>query len=150
MKIEFNKPDGSNLEQEESDNTENKTSADFLPDNRKKILTTGLFGTSSIVLFLFVLAVCGFIYFTMGLFVIQPIGAIPEGTTVVYWRHGTKLPFVSSADGLLLEKGEGISLLSRGLVLSAVAKLMEDRRIMNLPYSETLYLAFTGGVQFEK
>jgi hypothetical protein len=44
-----------------------------------------------------------FVYFTTGLFVIQPIGALPEGATVWYWRFDTSLPFISSTDGLLLE-----------------------------------------------
>jgi hypothetical protein len=103
----------------------------------------------AITLLVFFLTV-GFVYSTMGLFVVQPIGAIPEGTTVLYWRYDTKLPFISSADGLLLEKGQGVSLFGRGIVLGAIGKLMEERKIMNLPYSKTLYLISTGGKEFEK
>ena len=92
----------------------------------------------------------GFFYSTMGLFVVQPIGAIPEGTTILYWRYDTKLPFISSADGLLLEQGQGVSLLGRGIVLGAIGELMEERKITNLPYSRTIYLISTGGKEFEK
>lgn len=99
---------------------------------------------------LFILLFCGFVYFTMGLFVVQPIGAIPEGTTVLYWRLGTNLPFISSADGIILETGQGVSLLSRGIVLGTVGGVIKDRKIANFPYSESLYLISTGGTQFEK
>ncbi len=112
---------------------------------KKRGIKIGLFAAALIILLF-----CGFVYFTMGLFVVQPIGAIPDGTTVVYWRLGTNLSFISSADGLILAKGEGVSLISRGIVLGAVAKVMENRKIINLPYSETLYLISTGGVKFEK
>jgi len=30
-----------------------------------------------------------------GIFVIQPIGSIPEGATIIYWRSGLNLPFIS-------------------------------------------------------
>jgi len=96
------------------------------------------------------LLIAGVIYFTVGLFVIQPIGAIPEGATILYWRHGTNLPFISSPDGLLLNKGQGVSLLGRVVVLGVVGKLLEKRKIIVLPYSRTLYLISTGGKEFEK
>lgn len=96
------------------------------------------------------LVIFGFIYFTMGVFVVQPLGAVPDGTTVLYWRIGTNLPFISSADGLILEKGQSVSLLSRGIVLGAVGEAIKDRKIINLPYSESLYLYSTGGTQFKK
>ncbi len=40
--------------------------------------------------------------------------------------------------------------MGRGIVLGAIGKLMEERKIMNLPYSKTLYLITTGGKEFEK
>ena len=103
--------------------------------------------TTILLLLLFILI----IYLTMGLFVIQPIGAIPEGTTILYWRYDTKLPFISSADGLLLKaKGnQGFSLFERGMMLGAIGKIMEDRKIANLPYIKVLYLISTGGQEFE-
>jgi hypothetical protein len=90
------------------------------------------------------------IYFTMGLFVIQPIGAIPDGTTILYWRIGTNMPFISSADGILDEKVGSVSLLGRATTLAAVGKIMENRKILNLPYSKTLYLISTDGKEFRE
>lgn len=89
-------------------------------------------------------------YFTTGFFVIQPIGAIPKGATVWYWRYDTKLPFISSADGLLVDKQGGVSLLGRVVALGALAEPIKQRKIASLPYSETLYLVSTGGRQFDR
>lgn len=88
-------------------------------------------------------------YFLCGFFVIQPIGAIPEGATVVYFRFNTNMPFISSADGMLETTGAGVSLLGRGIALGAIAKSIEDKKICSLPYSKTLYLISTGGKEYE-
>lgn len=93
---------------------------------------------------------CGLVYFATGFFVIQPIGAVPEGATVWYWRVDTRLPFIASADGLLMEKAGGVSLLGRAVALGAVAEVITDRKIVSLPYSRTLYLISTGGREFDR
>jgi hypothetical protein len=85
-----------------------------------------------------------------GIFVIQPIGAIPEGTTIVYWRDGMNMPFISSADGLLEKSGAGVSLLGRGLMLAKLAEPIKENEIFRFGYSETLYLWSTGGKSYEK
>lgn len=87
------------------------------------------------------------LWLSVGVFVVQPIGAIPDGVAIVYWRLGTSMPFVSSADGIAAEEG-GVSLLSRGIVLAGVIEAIEDRIIVRLPYSRTLYLISTGGVEY--
>ena len=87
-------------------------------------------------------------YFTTGFFVIQPTGALPEGVTVWYWRHGTGFPFVSSADGFLVDKQGDVSLLDRVIVLTALTELIAQLKIASLPYSRTLYLISTGGREF--
>ena len=89
-------------------------------------------------------------YLCVGVFVLQPIGAVPEGATVLYWRFGTNMSFISSADGMLLDNDQGVSLLGRGIVLGKVGELMEQRKIVSLPYSRSLYLLSTGGREFEK
>ena len=81
---------------------------------------------------------------------IQPIGAIPDGATIVYWRSGLNIPFVASADGLLDQSGAGVSLLGRGLMLAILAEPIKEREIFRLGYSETLYLWSTGGKKYEK
>ena len=90
------------------------------------------------------------LYFTTGIFVIQPIGAVPEGATIWYWRLNTKLPFISSADGLLLDRVGKVSILGRAVALGVVAKSIKDKKIVTFPYSKTLYLISTSGKEFNK
>ncbi len=87
-----------------------------------------------------------------GIFVIQPIGAIPEGATIVYWRIGMDidLPFIASADGLLDKSGAGVSLLGRGMLLAKIAGPVKENEIFRMGYSETIYLWTTGGKKYEK
>ena len=85
-----------------------------------------------------------------GVFVIQPIGAIPDGTIIVYWRSGLNMPFIASADGLLENSGEGVSLLGRGLMLAKLSESITEREVFRLPYLHTLYLWSTGGRMYEK
>lgn len=105
--------------------------------------------TSTVFVCTFVVLLLFFRLF-FGIFVIQPIGAIPDGVTIVYWRSGLNLPFVASADGLLEASGEGVSLLGRGIILGGLAKTITQREIFRVGYSETLYLYSTGGKQYEK
>jgi len=85
-----------------------------------------------------------------GIFVIQPIGAIPDGVTIIYWRYGTNLPFVASADGLLEQSGAGVSLLGRAIALGALAEVIIDKEIIRFGYSRTFYLISTGGKEYKK
>lgn len=89
-------------------------------------------------------------YFTMGIFVTQPIGAIPDGSTIVFWRVGTNMPFISSADGLLLDANQPVTLLGRGVLLGSVADLMDGRILIRLPYFGFLYKISTGGQEFDR
>lgn len=85
-----------------------------------------------------------------GVFVIQPIGAVPEGATIVYWRAGLNLPFVSSADGFLIDSDAGVSLLGRGMVLAKLSEPILKKEIVRFSYSETMYLWSTGGRKFDR
>ncbi|HVP80342.1 MAG TPA: hypothetical protein VMV04_20865 [Thermodesulfobacteriota bacterium] len=87
-------------------------------------------------------------YFATGFFVIQPIGALPEGATVWYWRFDNGLPFISSADGFLVDNQRDVSLLNRGFVLAVLVEPITQLKIASLPYSKTLYLISTGGREF--
>lgn len=91
-----------------------------------------------------------FVRICLGFFVIQPIGAVPEGVTIVYWRLGSKLPFVASADGLLDQEGNGVSLFGRGILLAGLAGPLKERELFRMGYSKFLYLWSTGGKSFEK
>ena len=99
---------------------------------------------------LFVLILLVSVYSFTGFFVTQPIGAIPDGATIWFFRTGTDLPFVTSADGRLIDRGMDVSLLGRIAALSAIVDQVEGKKIMNLPYIKPLYLFSTHGVEFEK
>lgn len=79
------------------------------------------------------------------LFVIQPIGAIPEGKTLVVSRLN-RGNFIDSADAMCERIQGGVSLLCRSMVLGAVAK--NATIYARLPYSESLYLISTDGKQY--
>ena len=81
-----------------------------------------------------------------GFYTIQPIGALPEGRTVVVWRKAGE-PFFNSPDALCLERVGSVSLLCRGMAMSEAPL---DRIILRLPYWEWAYLQSTGGREFSR
>lgn len=87
-----------------------------------------------------------------GIFIIQPLGAFPEGMSIVYWKYDLNLnvPFIASADGILDKDGKGVSILGRVAILGALAKPIKDREIFRFGYSENLYLWSTGGSKYER
>ncbi len=92
-----------------------------------------------------VMAAAMFAYFSLTVFVIQPIGALPEGRTLVTKRIG-KTRFLDSADSICEREMGGVSLLCRGMMMSKFLK--ETTVYFRLPYSETLYLWSTGGREY--
>ncbi|MGK0448788.1 hypothetical protein [Patiriisocius sp. Uisw_017] len=88
--------------------------------------------------------------FFCGIFIIHPMGAIPEGTSIVYFRTGLNLPFIASADGILDKSGAGVSLLGRGILIGKLAEPIKENEIFRFGYSETLYLWSTDGKTYEK
>ena len=84
-----------------------------------------------------------------GVFTVQPIGAIPDGVTVIYHSRNPDKPFFSSPDGLCLEIQGSVTLLCRASALSAAAELM-DREILRLPYIKWAYLQSTGVREFDR
>src|SRR5262249_35773285 len=89
-------------------------------------------------------------YFSFGFFVVQPIGAIPEGVTIMYFRIGLNVTFISSPDGILIDSDQDVSLLPRMIILGKFGEIVNERKVMRLPYSQTMYLVSTGGREFEK
>lgn len=81
------------------------------------------------------------------LFVVQPIGAVPEGRTLLMWRT-SKLRFIDSADAVCEREMGSVNLLCRGAVLAGIAN--SKAILARLPYSETLYLVSTGGSQYSR
>lgn len=91
-----------------------------------------------------VFAVASYIF--CGLYTVQPIGALPEGSTAIVLR-ATGEPFFNSPDALCLERMGGVSLLCRGM---AMGQAPTDRIIVRLPYQEWAYNASTGGKSFDR
>jgi hypothetical protein len=81
------------------------------------------------------------------LFVIQPIGAVPDGRTLVISRL-TSMEFVDSADGWCARRMGKVNLLCRAAVMARVGQ--EADVLLRLPYSRTLYLWSTGGATYDR
>lgn len=99
------------------------------------------------ILALTLVAFALFAYTQLTLFVIQPIGAVPEGRTLVIWRLGN-LRFIDSADAVCQRETGRVNLLCRGAIMGGVAKNADI--IIRLPYSETLYKLSTGGATYDR
>lgn len=88
-----------------------------------------------------------FIYTQFTIFVVQPIGAVPEGRTLIISRLNQS-QFVDSADAMCERIQGSVNLLCRGMVLGAVAN--NATVYLRLPYSESLYLISTGGKVYDR
>ena len=81
------------------------------------------------------------------IFVVQPIGAVPEGRTLVITRLNT-MHFIDSADGWCERQTGRVNLLCRAGVVGRVAD--QATILARLPYSETLYKISTNGKTYER
>jgi len=84
-------------------------------------------------------------YSFCGFYSIQPIGALPEGSTLIVWRASGE-PFFNSPDALCLQRMNGVSLLCRAM---AMGQAPMDRIILRLPYQTWAYERSTGGASFD-
>lgn len=87
------------------------------------------------------------IYTQITIFVIPPIGALPEGKTVIITRLN-KTEFIDSPDGMCERIQGGVSLLCRGMAMGAVIE--KTTILLRLPYSSWLYSVSTGGKTYER
>lgn len=86
-------------------------------------------------------------YNYLTIFVVQPIGAMPQGAGVVVWRK-SNTKFIDSPDALCDRTTGGVSLLCRGMAVKAV---MEDNKVLfRIGYSEWLYDISTGGKRWDR
>lgn len=83
----------------------------------------------------------------VSLFVIQPIGALPEGRTLLVWRSG-EIKLIDSADAICLRRMGGVSLLCRGMAMMQF--IDPDDILLRMTCSETLYLISTDGKHFDR
>lgn len=93
------------------------------------------------------IAVAIVIYTQLTVFVVPPIGAIPEGRTVIILRL-SKTDFIDSPDAICDRLQGGVSLLCRGMTMAAVVE--NSKILVRLPYSDWLYLVSTGGKRFDR
>lgn len=95
------------------------------------------------IISLVILAVTAIVVYTqLTFFIIPPIGAVPEGKTVVILRLN-KTNFIDSPDAMCDRIQGEVSLLCRGMVMAAVVE--KSSIIARLPYSEMLYQVSTDG-----
>lgn len=87
------------------------------------------------------------VYSQITLFVIPPIGALPEGKTIVITRLN-KTEFIDSPDAMCERIQGGVSLLCRGMVMGTVVS--KSTILARLPYSSWLYSISTGGKSYER
>ena len=87
------------------------------------------------------------IYTQLTFFVIPPIGALPEGRTVVITRLN-KTEFIDSPDAMCERIQGGVSLLCQGMVMGAVVE--KATILVRLPYSSWLYSISTGGKSYDR
>ena len=81
------------------------------------------------------------------IFVVPPIGAVPEGRTLVISRL-TNTRFIDSADAMCERINDRVSLLCRGIILGRVAEASDI--YFRLPYSKTLYSISTDGREYSR
>jgi hypothetical protein len=81
------------------------------------------------------------------IFVVQPVGAVPEGRTIIITRL-TTMNFVDSADAWCERNIGGVSLLCRGAVLARLGE--QSTILLRLPYSSILYRISTKGRTYDR
>lgn len=87
------------------------------------------------------------VYSQITLFVVQPIGVMPKGRTIVMLRLN-KTNFIDSPDALCVRETGNLNLLCRGIMLSGVLK--KSTVLFKLPYSKLLYSISTNGKEYSK
>ena len=95
----------------------------------------------------FLIALAVISYFSISFVAIQPIGAVPDGVTLVMLK-GNGMNFIDSADSMCARRLGGVSLLCRGMALGAIGK--NGTILLRLPYFDFLYLISTGGERYDR
>jgi len=81
------------------------------------------------------------------IFVIQPIGALPEGKTLLI-RRISNTKFIDSADAICERTQGGVSLLCR---IGAMGGTLRNAQIYaKMPYIHWLYQISTGGKEYDR
>ena len=103
--------------------------------------------SKSLIISLFGAFCAALIYWQLSFFVVQPIGAVPQGITLFIVKGGN-IDFIDSPDGFCERETGSVNLLCRGAVLGKVVN--SSYIIARLPYSEFLYKISTAGRTYSK
>lgn len=87
------------------------------------------------------------VYTQLTIFIVQPIGAVPDGRTLIIGRSGIT-NFIDSADAICERTQGGVSLMCRVSVLGTIVN--ETTIYARLPYSGFLYGISTGGKTYDR
>ena len=87
------------------------------------------------------------LYTQITVFVVPPIGALPEGKTIIISRLN-KTEFIDSPDGMCERIQGGVSLMCRGMIMGMVIE--KSTILLRLPYSSWLYSISTGGRSYDR
>jgi hypothetical protein len=74
-------------------------------------------------------------YRSLGLYTVQPLGAVPEGQTYLVWRAAGE-PFFNSIDGTCDRWGEEVTVSCRG---RAIRRAPFGRLLVAAPYQDWAY-----------
>lgn len=86
---------------------------------------------------LLILLVAGFVASRyISIFVIEPIGAVPDGRTLIIKRMENS-NFIENADSTCMRLQDGVSILCRATVLASLSR--NDLVLAKLPFSKALY-----------
>ena len=88
-------------------------------------------------------------FLSLTVFVIPPIGGLPEGKTLVILKR-EKTRFIDSPDAFCARELDGVSPECRATVLGGILGREADPVLLTLPYSRWLYLLSTDGAEYER
>lgn len=117
-------------------NTQSKSKQPTPPKKNKFLI---------VVWFVLVLIAIGFLL-RPGVYTIQPVDAIPEGTTIVYILRDTQTPFYTSLHPECFYSPTSVSLICNAMVKTALTDL-SGRIILRLPYNHSAYLKGSNGIE---
>ncbi|WP_243312338.1 hypothetical protein [Fundidesulfovibrio agrisoli] len=87
--------------------------------------------------------------FSLTIFVIPPIGGLPDGRTLVILKR-EKTRFIDSPDAFCVRERGGVSPECRAAALGGILDQGNGPVLLTLPYSRWLYLMSTDGAEFER
>ena len=81
-----------------------------------------------------------------GVYTIQPVDPIPDGTTIIYILRDADTPFYSSLHSDCYYSPTSVSLICNAMVKSVFDDL-SGRILLRLPYNHQAYLKGSGGIE---